>query len=221
MKKIKKKIKLKSILILLGIVIVIALIVYIFLNLKIKNIYVKGINYLQEKDIITINNLYNYPKIRDFNKEDFIKKVKENPLVNDIKVSINPLGKVVITIDENIPLCRKDNKVILSNGKIEDVNIFLELPKLVNEIDEEVYDKFIKKIGEIDKGILSKISEIEYTPSTIDKEKFTFLMNDGNMVYITLSKIDLVNNYNEIYPTLDGKKGILHLDSGNHFEIKE
>ena len=199
----------------------IALIVYLFLNMKIKNIYVKGINYLKEKDIIMINNLYNYPKIKDFNKEDFIKKVKENPLVNDVKISINPFGKVVITIDENIPLCRKDNKVILSNGKIEEVNITEEIPNLINEIDSEVYDKFIKKMILVNKSILSKISEIEYTPSTIDKEKFLFLMNDGNSVYITLSKIDLVNTYNEIYPTLEGKKGILHLDSGNHFEIKE
>ncbi len=221
MKKIKKKIKLKSILVLLGIIIFIAVLVYLFLNIRIKNIYVRGINFIKEKDIITINNLYNYPKILDFNKDDFIKKVKENPLVNDIQVSVSFFGKVVIDIDENIPICRKNNKIILSNGKIEDIDITKELPILTNEIDEDVYNEFIKKIVLIDKSIMSKISEIEYSPSTIDKEKFLFLMNDGNMVYITLSKIDLVNNYNEIYPTLDGKKGILHLDSGNHFEIKE
>ena len=49
------------------------------------------------------------------------------------------------------------------------------------------------------------------------------VMEDQNMcdyVYITLSKINLINSYNEIYPTLEGKKGILYLDSGNHFEIK-
>ena len=221
MKKIKKKIKLKSILVLLGIIIFIAVLVYLFLNIRIKNIYVRGINLIKEKDIITINDLYNYPKILDFNKDDFIKKVKENPLVNDIQVSVSFFGKVVIDIDENIPICRKNNKIILSNGKIEDIDITKELPILTNEIDEDVYNEFIKKIVLIDKSIMSKISEIEYSPSTIDKEKFLFLMNDGNMVYITLSKIDLVNNYNEIYPTLDGKKGILHLDSGNHFEIKE
>ena len=198
MKKIKKKIKLKSILVLLGIIIFIAVLVYLFLNIRIKNIYVRGINLIKEKDIITINNL-----------------------VNDIQVSVSFFGKVVIDIDENIPICRKNNKIILSNGKIEDIDITKELPILTNEIDEDVYNEFIKKIVLIDKSIMSKISEIEYSPSTIDKEKFLFLMNDGNMVYITLSKIDLVNNYNEIYPTLDGKKGILHLDSGNHFEIKE
>lgn len=221
MKKIKKKIKLKSIIILLLIILVIALIIYLFLNMKIKNIYVIGNHYIEEKDIIMINNLYKYPKIKDFNKEDFIRKVKENPLVNDIKLKINPFGKVEIIIDENVPLCRKSDKVILSNGKQENINIDVEIPLLINEIDDDVYNLFIKGLGKVSKSILSKISEIEYSPSTIDKEKFLFLMNDGNNVYITLNKIDLINNYNEIYPTLDGKKGILHLDGGNHFEIKE
>ena len=46
-------------------------------------------------------------------------------------------------------------------------------------------------------------------------------MIDGNYVYATLTRFDSVNYYNDIYPTLGGKKGILYLDSGNHFqEIK-
>ena len=65
------------------------------------------------------------------------------------------------------------------------------------------------------------ISEIEYKPTDLDKERFMFYMSDTNYVYITLSKISLINSYNEIYPTLEGKKGILYLDSGNHFEIKK
>ena len=39
--------------------------------------------------------------------------------------------------------------------------------------------------------------------------------------HITLDKIEKLNKYNEIYAELDGKKGILNLDSGNSFEIKE
>ena len=38
-------------------------------------------------------------------------------------------------------------------------------------------------------------------------------------VYVTLDKIEVINSYNEIVPTLEGKKGILYLDSGNHFQI--
>ena len=46
-------------------------------------------------------------------------------------------------------------------------------------------------------------------------------MNDQIYVYITLTKIEVLNSYNEITKSLEGKKGILYLDSGNHFEIIE
>jgi hypothetical protein len=46
-------------------------------------------------------------------------------------------------------------------------------------------------------------------------------MNDGNYVYITLTKIKSINEYIKILSTLENKKGILYLDSGNYFEIFE
>ena len=46
-------------------------------------------------------------------------------------------------------------------------------------------------------------------------------MNDGNQVYITLNKIKEFNNYFKIKKELGKHKGILYLDSGNYFEIKE
>lgn len=206
---------------LLAMIVVIVLIILWYLNRKITNIYVIGNYYVLEKDIVTINNLYYYPKVKDFNKEDFMKKIRDNPLINDIDVKVTLFGKVIINIKENNPICRYQDKIILSDGNMEKFDIYLKLPLLINDIDSEVYDNFIKKMLLIDKSILSKISEIEYIPSSIDHEKFYFLMNDGNGVYITLSKITSINSYNEIYSTLEGKKGILHLDSGNHFEIKE
>ena len=46
-------------------------------------------------------------------------------------------------------------------------------------------------------------------------------MNDGNYVYITLTKITKLNRYNSIKDELDGAKGIIYLDSGDYVEIKE
>ena len=46
-------------------------------------------------------------------------------------------------------------------------------------------------------------------------------MDDGNSVYLTLTKFRMINYYNDVLPQLDGKKGILYLDSGNHFQIME
>ena len=46
-------------------------------------------------------------------------------------------------------------------------------------------------------------------------------MNDGNMVYVTTTKLKSLNKYVDIVKKLENKKGILYLDSGNYFEIKE
>ena len=113
-----------------------------------------------------------------------------------------------------------DNLYILSNGEMEEINIEEQVPFLKGEVEAGIYDNFIKKILLIDKDILIKISEIEYAKTEFDNERFLMRMNDGNIVYVTLSRIELINSYNEVYPTLEGSKGILHLDSGNHFEIK-
>ena len=65
-----------------------------------------------------------------------------------------------------------------------------------------------------------KISHIEYVPNDVDKERFIFYMVDDNYVYITLSKIEKINKYNLIVKELEGKKGIIYLDSGDYVEIK-
>ena len=46
-------------------------------------------------------------------------------------------------------------------------------------------------------------------------------MNDYNNVYINISKLENMNKYVDIVRKLDNNKGILYLDSGNYFEIKE
>ena len=68
---------------------------------------------------------------------------------------------------------------------------------------------------------LSKISDIEYKPNDYDKDRFLLYMDDGNMVYLTLTKFKMINHYNEVLTQLENHKGILYLDSGNYFEIKE
>lgn len=74
-------------------------------------------------------------------------------------------------------------------------------------------------MAEVNNDILYKISEIEYRPNEVDKERFLLTMNDGNYVYVTLYTFDKINQYDAIYPTLENKNGILYLDSGNYFEI--
>ena len=76
-------------------------------------------------------------------------------------------------------------------------------------------------MNKVDNQILSIISEIKYDPNEVDNERFLFYMNDGNMVYITLSKITKINSYPSIIKTIENKKGVLYLDYGNYFVPKE
>ena len=231
-KKVKKKrIKLKNIVFALLIIIVISGSIYLYLNTRIKNIYVIGNNYFHEQDIIELAGIKDYPKFKKINK----KKIKENllkeELINDVKVSLSWNLKLTIEITENKVLCysENDNKIILSDGtKINNKYDYVGIPiltKIEKEEDiasfNEIYDRFIKSFNKVDRDVLNKISEINYARSNLDKDRFLLYMNDQIYVYITLTKIEVLNNYNEITKSLEGKKGILYLDSGNHFEIIE
>ena len=72
----------------------------------------------------------------------------------------------------------------------------------------------------VDREILRQVSEIEYTPTSVDDERFLLYMNDGNLVYVTLTKIDKLNRYNDIRDKIGDKTGTIYLDAGNYMEIK-
>ena len=94
------------------------------------------------------------------------------------------------------------------------------VPTLINYVPDTKYNTFVNKYILLDDKVKQKISEIKYDPNTIDEDRFFLYMNDGNYVYITLTKMELLNKYNEAITKVEGKKGTLYLDSGNYFEIR-
>ena len=113
-----------------------------------------------------------------------------------------------------------DNTIYLANlEKITDDNKVIGIPTLINDVPSDILNKFLEKLNKIDPSILSKISEISYKPNEYDKDLFLVLMNDGNYVYITTTKLSNIDKYESVLIQLEGKKGIIYLDSGNHFEI--
>ena len=90
---------------------------------------------------------------------------------------------------------------------------------LLNYTPDTKYEELIKELTKTEEDIRIKISEIKYEPTERDKDRFLLLMEDGNEVYLTLTKFDRINYYDTILEELDLKcqKGILNLDSGNHF----
>ena len=219
-----KKKKNKKIIKLLGVILIISIFIYIIINIRIKNIYMKGNNILSDQEIIELAGIENYPKLFSISSNELINKIKLNPIIDKVKIKKNIFGRIDIEIIEYNMLLKDevDNGIYLANGKkiIIDDKIF-GIPSLINVVDNNILNDFLKKLDKVDKSILNNISEVEYTPNEYENDLFLFYMNDGNYVYITTTRLLNINKYDEVLKQLDGKKGILYLDSGNHFKIMD
>lgn len=194
---------------------------YLLTLIPIKNIYVKGNNYIKDQSIIESANIQNYPSFLKTTSKSIKKNINKNPYIKNVKVSKRLISSVYIEVEEKNKLFRKDeDKLIVLEDKkeIDDKGLY-ELPILLNYIPDTKYDSFIKGMNLVTEDIKTQISEILYYPNEQDEERFLLHMNDGNYVYLTLTKFKQINYYGDVLKTLNGKKGILYLDSGNHFQI--
>ena len=194
------------------------------LKIPIKNIIITGTYFLPDELIIETAEIENYPSFFKTTESNIEKKLKNIDIIKDVKVhkKWGEILKIEISEKKVLFIERSTGKYILEDGKEEDLTYFINgIPTLINYVVDDVKEKLISKMSEVDYEVLTKISEIEYSPTTYDEERFILYMNDENTVYITLNKIDEFKKYIEIKKQLEGKKGILYLDSGNYFEIKE
>ena len=221
MPKIVKKKKLKFIPFFLLILCIAGIIfsVELFLDTKIKNIVITG------NEILELANLTNYPSFYKNTNTKIEKAIEKNPFVKKVTVKKSFYHVLTIKIKEYQILFKKeqDGKVVLENKQelATEQPIKEALPRLINYVPNTKYDAFIKGMKQVNPEIKQKISEISYLPNDYDKDRFLLYMDDGNSVYLTLTKFKMINYYNEVLPQLDGKKGILYLDSGNHFQIMQ
>lgn len=216
----KRKINVKKIIILVLFICLFYLLFCLAKKIPLKNIYIIGNSILSDKEIIELANISDYPPYIEISKREITSKLKKNAYIKEVKIEKKFFNKIYIYITENKVLCMHDDKIILESGDevYNNYNI-TQVPILLSDISS-VYENFVNKMSLVDNSILTKISEITYVPNEVDQERFTFKMNDGNMVYITLSKITKINRYNSIYSEMEGKNGIIYLDSGDYIELK-
>lgn len=224
-KKVKKKIRIRilPIIIIIFILTLLSGSVYLLSLIPIKNIYISGNNYLKDQEIIELAKIENYPSFLKTRMKDMKKNIKKSPYVKSVTIKKKILGIVEIQIEEYNILFRKEenNKIVLEDKEELIDNEKFQVPILLNYIPDTKYDSFIKGMNQVTPSIKNQISEIRYYPNTQDEDRFLLYMNDGNYVYLTLTKFKQINYYEDVLEKLDGKKGILYLDSGNHFKIME
>lgn len=217
----KRRVKMKRIILCLIIFVLICLVIYYISKLPIKNIYVIGNNILSDKEVMEEADISNYPSFLATNSYSIKKKLENNVYIEEVSVKKKFFNKLYIYIIEKKIICSYDGKLLLEDGtEVKNDYGITNYPILTSSVDN-IKSKFAEKFSIVDSSILLKISEIEYVPNNVDSERFALKMNDGNLVYITLNKIEKINKYNSIYSSLDGKRGIIYLDSGDYVEIKE
>lgn len=224
-KKVKKKVKIRVLPILIAIAII-GLIIgcsYLLTLIPIKNIYITGNTYLTDQEIIELAGIDEYPSFLTTTTSSMKKNLKKNPYIKKIKINKKLLSEVHIEIEEENLLFRKEENgmvVLENNNEVDDDNKY-QLPILLNYVPDTKYDSFIKGMNQVTNDVKNQISEIRYYPNEQDEDRFLLYMNDGNYVYLTLTKFKQINYYEDVLEQLEGKKGILYLDSGNHFKIME
>lgn len=232
-KKKKFKLKFAGIILVLILLCILGYFIYKFLTRRITNINVLGNDYVKEWDIIEQAKIDNYPNNFSNPSSVIERRLKKNILIRSVKVTKKGT-RVFIEIDENRPIFYDNikKKTILTDGKTTD-QVF-DVPTLTCNIVEKkeekpskceitikMYNTLLNGLSKIKKDILMRISEITYSPDSIDDERFLFTMADGNYVYITLKKLNLINDYINIVKEFNNKKGILYLNSGGYFKIME
>ena len=220
-KKKKRKLKLKSVFIFTLVLAIIVGVICLLSMLNVRSYFIYGNSYLSDKEVLKelkLSKNSSYLFTNTFSEKAITRKSK---LIKDVKIKKTLSLDVKIYIEEYKILFIKDNKTILENGN--SVNfVYDNAPLLLNKIeDKEIEKKFIKKLTKVDSNLLESISEISYTPNGIDKERFLFAMNDGNYVYVTISKLTKINEYQKIINSVENRRGILYLDYGNYFVPKE
>ena len=217
----KRKLKVRKLFTVVFIFTLILLGLAFLTDVKINNIIVKGNNLYSDWEIIKMAKLDGYPSSLKTLSRNIEKNLEKDNYINEVNVERPSLTKVVINVKENLPLFYylPIDKTILTD-KSETKDNF-PVPTVINYIPDKVYSKFLKAISSVDYDIVKRISEIKYDPNEVDEGRFFLTMNDGNRVYLTLNKFTKIDNYLDIIKEFDNKKGILYLDSGEYFEVKE
>ncbi len=222
-KKKKKKFRVKRALLVVFILLVISLIIYIISLLKIKTFYVYNNNYLTDQEVLDILKLNKNSSFLLSNTLTEKAIISKNKRIKDVKIKKTLALEIKVYVTEyKILFYDAENKYSVLEGGEHIDYIDDNSPVLVNKVeDKEIYKKFVNKMNKVDNTILDVISEIKYVPNGIDKERFLFSMNDGNYVYVTISKLTKINEYRSVIDSVEDKKGILYLDYGNYFVPKE
>ena len=222
-KQVKRKINLKKTLIFFVTCFFLFFSFYCLIKVHVTSINIIGNFYYTDKEIMEYSNIDEYPPFLMINSRLIKKKLLKLDIIKSVSIKKNIDFSLELTIVEHKVLYQRksDGLFVLDNGNEVSTNYIANVPILLNYFPNTLEEKVLKSFSKLDKETIGKISSIEYSKTEADSERFLLYMNDGNLVYINLNRMSNLNKYTEILNEVGTKKGILNLDSGNYFEVKE
>lgn len=207
--------------------ILISLIVYLQSPLSnVKTIKVEGNSYVSNQDVIDISNLTTKTNIWTVKQTEIENKLKEEPVIESVKVLRKLPWTVEIVIEEYVRVgyLKKEAEFypIIEDGTTLTIGTSMigDAPIIEGFTDEMYFNNMIAELQKLSKSILNLISEIHWQPTDENKNKIMLYMNDGYVVNGT------IRNFSEkmqIYPSIvsqlePGSEGIIHIGVGAYFE---
>lgn len=161
-----------------------------------------------------------------FGKKAAEERIKEKiPQIKQASISLQGMNDLLINISEyqTAAYLEQDNFFlkILENGTIlvrKEQVARGGYPVLIKFEEGETLRRFLKEYETLDPVLQRSISEIEYTPSNLDKFRIRFYMNDGNEVVASIPTFaDRLPYYPEMKEKADGISGEFNLEAGAFF----
>lgn len=151
-------------------------------------------------------------------------KLKQNDLIEDVKVEKTLLGEVNITVKEKKILgyyvANDKSYVLLQDGSSkeiqeENLNSIVYFPFIDGFSEKELKNlanAFQSKDEEVESEVISMISEILPHKESYDEHMVKIVMQDGNTIYASYDSLILLNAYKSTLKDLKGKKVCIFMD---------
>lgn len=211
--------------------ILISIIVYLQSPLShIREIEVKGNNFLLSEEIVDISQLTTETNIWTIDQQGIVEALEGNEAIRSAQVDRKLPWTVEIVVQEynHIGYVKDESSYhpVLHNGKVLSSihkSTIGDGPLLSSFTDEEYLSKMASQLDELPQNIYRLISEVTWQPTELNKNKILLYMNDGFIVDGTIRNFsEKMLAYPSIVSQLDpGEKGIIHIGVGSYFEKLE
>lgn len=194
----------------------------------VRSIEISGNQYVHDDLIIETSRITERTNLWEINKEETIRHILQLDEIRHANLKRKFPNSVEIIVSEYDRIAYLANEgayyPIAENGKILDkvpLNKYQnDAPILINFEQGIIVEEFASELKNVPNGIMNRISEIYYEPTSSDPNRVILYMNDGNIVYSTVRNFaERISAYPIIAQEIDpNKKGIIHMRMTPYFE---